>query len=120
MHSDGGQIVDSILKLAASLDISVVTEGIETREQWVQLARMGCRYGQGFFFARPLPADEAAILASGVLPWGSLETDETDETTVGLRQLLTGLSGSEQSERQNGESRIPGRVLRESAGSENL
>ncbi|MFN8939546.1 MAG: putative bifunctional diguanylate cyclase/phosphodiesterase [Acidobacteriota bacterium] len=117
MHNEGDRIVDSILKLAASLGISVVTEGIETREQWEKLARMGCRYGQGFFFARPLPAAEAGRLTKEELPWGTLQPAET---TDGLRQLLSGVAGGEQGESENSESGISGRILRESAGSENL
>jgi len=37
--------------------MDVVAEGIETREQYSLLRQMGCRFGQGFLFARPLSAD---------------------------------------------------------------
>jgi EAL domain-containing protein (putative c-di-GMP-specific phosphodiesterase class I) len=62
---DGDQalhIVRTILELARALDMSVVAEGIETREQYALLRQMGCRYGQGFYFAPPLPAAEIAKL----------------------------------------------------------
>jgi EAL domain-containing protein (putative c-di-GMP-specific phosphodiesterase class I) len=39
----------------------VVAEGIETDDQWYALQALGCDYGQGFLFARPL--DAAASLA---------------------------------------------------------
>lgn len=52
------QIVQTILELARVLDMDVVAEGIETEEQLSRLQEMGCRYGQGYLFSRPLPAVE--------------------------------------------------------------
>jgi diguanylate cyclase (GGDEF)-like protein len=52
-------IVRAMLNLAADLDISAVAEGVETAEQATLLRRWGCRFAQGFLFARPL--DEAAV-----------------------------------------------------------
>jgi len=51
------QIVRTIIELARVLGMDVVAEGIETREQYSLLRQMGCRFGQGFLFARPLSAD---------------------------------------------------------------
>ncbi len=51
------QIVRTIIELARVLGMDVVAEGIETREQYRLLRQMGCRYGQGFLFARPMSAD---------------------------------------------------------------
>jgi EAL domain-containing protein (putative c-di-GMP-specific phosphodiesterase class I) len=42
--------------------MDVVAEGIETCQQYRLLREMGCRYGQGFLFARPMPADEVTQL----------------------------------------------------------
>lgn len=47
-------IVEGILRLADSLKLDVVAEGIETVSQRDLLQRMGCRYGQGYLFSRPL------------------------------------------------------------------
>jgi EAL domain-containing protein (putative c-di-GMP-specific phosphodiesterase class I) len=49
-------IVDSIIALANTLNLSVTAEGIETRAQQTHLQHRGCNRGQGFLFARPLPA----------------------------------------------------------------
>ena len=47
--------------------MSVVAEGVETREQADILRKMGCRYAQGFYFSRPLSAAMAgSMLLSGV------------------------------------------------------
>ena len=46
-------LVETILRLAQGLGLSVVAEGIETREQLAKLASLGCGYGQGYYFSRP-------------------------------------------------------------------
>ena len=56
------QIVRTIVELARVLGMDVVAEGIETREQYRLLRQMGCRYGQGFLFAKPLPASDVSKL----------------------------------------------------------
>ena len=48
------QIVRTIIELARVLGMDVVAEGIETCEQYHLLRQLGCRFGQGFLFARPL------------------------------------------------------------------
>lgn len=56
------QIVRTIVELARALGMDVVAEGIETREQDEMLQKLGCRYGQGYFYAKPLPPDEVTRL----------------------------------------------------------
>jgi len=51
--------VRAIVAMAHALDIHVVVEGVETVEQMTLLRAMGCEYGQGYFFGRPLTAQEA-------------------------------------------------------------
>ncbi len=57
-------IVEAVIALAHGLSISVVAEGIETEPQFEILRSMGCDIGQGYLFARPLPALEASRLLS--------------------------------------------------------
>ena len=42
--------------------MDVIAEGIETKEQLEKLRFLGCEYGQGYYFAKPLPAVEAEEL----------------------------------------------------------
>ena len=56
------QIVRTIIELARVLGMDVVAEGIETREQYRLLREMGCRYGQGYLFARPMSAEAVTQL----------------------------------------------------------
>ena len=51
-------ILRFIVGLARWLNLSVVAEGVETREQLERLREIGCDYVQGYFFARPMPAGE--------------------------------------------------------------
>jgi EAL domain-containing protein (putative c-di-GMP-specific phosphodiesterase class I) len=51
-------IVDSTIKLAHSLGMHVVAEGVESLGVRDRLADLGCEYAQGFLFARPVPGDE--------------------------------------------------------------
>ena len=56
------QIVRTIIELARVLGMDVVAEGIETREQYRLLRQMGCRYGQGYLFAKPMTAEDVSRL----------------------------------------------------------
>ena len=61
-------IVTAVTEFAAQLHLEVVGEGVETADQMDQLRRLGVRWGQGYYFARPLPADEVAgLLARAVV-----------------------------------------------------
>jgi diguanylate cyclase (GGDEF)-like protein/PAS domain S-box-containing protein len=57
-ESEESAIVHAILAMAKSLRLTVVAEGVETREQWALLRRFGCDEMQGFYLSHPLPAEE--------------------------------------------------------------
>lgn len=61
-------IIAAIINMAQGLNIDVVAEGIETPAQADKLQALGCRRGQGFLYARPLPADEISALLDTTLP----------------------------------------------------
>ena len=54
------QLVATILALARGMRMEVVAEGIESQEQSDKLRQMGCDYGQGYWFSRPVPVADAA------------------------------------------------------------
>jgi EAL domain-containing protein (putative c-di-GMP-specific phosphodiesterase class I) len=58
-------VVRAIVGLADGLDLDVVAEGIETKEQAEALRGLGCVYGQGYRFARPLTADQVMSSIAG-------------------------------------------------------
>ncbi|MDJ0729268.1 MAG: EAL domain-containing protein [Crocosphaera sp.] len=53
------RLTQTIIHLANDFGMEVIAEGIETREQLQQLQQLGCPYGQGYYFAQPLTAQEA-------------------------------------------------------------
>ncbi len=57
---DSHAICTALVELARGLDILVLAEGVETREEADALRRLGCSMFQGFFFARPLAAEDFA------------------------------------------------------------
>jgi EAL domain-containing protein (putative c-di-GMP-specific phosphodiesterase class I) len=67
-------IVSAIIAIARHLQIQVIAEGIEGYQQAEILRRLGCPVGQGFLFARPMPAEECLKLLGE-----SAETDQTEE-----------------------------------------
>ena len=56
---DSVAIVRAVLGLAAALGMATTAEGVETRELVETLIGLGCDVAQGYYFARPMPADEA-------------------------------------------------------------
>jgi diguanylate cyclase (GGDEF)-like protein/PAS domain S-box-containing protein len=58
-------IVSAIIAIARHLQIQVIAEGIEGYQQAEILSRLGCAVGQGFLFARPMPAEQCLKLLSG-------------------------------------------------------
>jgi len=51
-------IVQSTVNLVENLGLKVVAEGIETQEVWDKLSTMGCDKAQGYFIAKPMPAED--------------------------------------------------------------
>ena len=59
---DDAVIVGSTIQMAHSLGLKVVAEGVESERIWCELQALGCDYGQGYYFSRPVPADAFADL----------------------------------------------------------
>jgi diguanylate cyclase (GGDEF)-like protein/PAS domain S-box-containing protein len=64
----GASIAGAIVSLAQALGLVTVAEGIEDAAQQRQLERLGCTYGQGFLFSRPLPPAAFDDLLAGDSP----------------------------------------------------
>jgi EAL domain-containing protein (putative c-di-GMP-specific phosphodiesterase class I) len=63
-HSRDRPMAEAIIAMAHKLGINVVAEGLETEQQRDFLSDMGCDYGQGYYFSKPLPADEFSRVLS--------------------------------------------------------
>ena len=60
--SDSEAIINTIVGLAKSLKLKVIAEGVETEAQLDFIRSLGCDEVQGFYFWRPMPADEYITL----------------------------------------------------------
>lgn len=58
VEKKGTQLLEVMIRLAKSFSLKTVAEGVETEEQMIALKEMGCDVIQGYYFSRPLPADE--------------------------------------------------------------
>jgi EAL domain-containing protein (putative c-di-GMP-specific phosphodiesterase class I) len=72
------ELVRNILQIGRSLGMATVAEGIETAEQRHMLGELGCEFGQGFLFARPMPVGD-------VEPW--LQSSERASVGDGLDRV---------------------------------
>ena len=73
--AESTELVRTIVALARSLNLKVTAEGVETQAQLEQLRALGCEFGQGFLFAKPLSAVEVVRF---MLEAGSAELLLTD------------------------------------------
>lgn len=54
----GAKIIEAVVKMADSLNMTVIAEGVEEQEQVDFLSKLGCDYIQGYYFAKPMPQEE--------------------------------------------------------------
>lgn len=74
-----GSILSSVVRMAHWLKLPVIAEGVETERQADYLKSIGCRLMQGYYFARPMPAEEyARLLETAVKGVRLFVKEETD------------------------------------------
>ena len=76
----GGNILESIIRMAKWLGMAVIAEGVETLRQADYLKSVGCTYVQGYLYARPMPLKDYAALAA---------RSEKERKLAGLQTLET-------------------------------
>jgi EAL domain-containing protein (putative c-di-GMP-specific phosphodiesterase class I) len=62
VNAESSEIVRTIVELARSLEMEVVAEGVETEYQFQKVSSLGCEYVQGYYFAKPAPAQATEAL----------------------------------------------------------
>ncbi len=77
----GASVIAGVVAMAHGLDMAVVAEGVEDKDQLIVLRTLGCDSFQGFLVARPLPVDEFDRFMAGYTPSPELflEQDSFDE-----------------------------------------
>jgi diguanylate cyclase (GGDEF)-like protein/PAS domain S-box-containing protein len=78
---DHCEIVKTIVTLAHALRLDVVAEGVETAAHAAALKALGCEYGQGYLYAKPLPPADVALLLAGIGAIGGNTLVNQDETS---------------------------------------
>ena len=77
----------AIVQLGRALGLQVVAEGIERPEQAGGLRRLGCTRGQGYLYARPMPADQLEpLLAARSLPLPGRPAARTGNEPIPIRR----------------------------------
>lgn len=82
--SENGEIVRTVIALANSLNLSVIAEGIESVDQYYGLRRLGCEFGQGYLFSKPVCVEDARKMMLSGGNW---------ESTVGTHMDFSGFGG---------------------------
>jgi diguanylate cyclase (GGDEF)-like protein/PAS domain S-box-containing protein len=77
------EIVRTILSLSRSLGMKAIAEGVEATAQVAQLRALGCQFGQGYAFARPMERHQAMLFLEG-----QFESEADTSITVSLPKLF--------------------------------
>ncbi|MEV6305681.1 bifunctional diguanylate cyclase/phosphodiesterase [Actinoplanes sp. NPDC051861] len=79
-------LVRTIVDLARSLGLTTVAEGVETAYHADLLRDLGCDRGQGYHFARPIPAPDLAVMFAGsaIVQVGPLSADQQSDAGCGV------------------------------------
>lgn len=73
----GQGILRFIVDLARWMKLSVVAEGVETREQLERLQNDGCDYAQGYYFAKPMPVENFVSVLTAQAPHADMENSRS-------------------------------------------
>lgn len=71
-NTENGEIVRTVIALAKALKLKVVAEGIESIHQFHQLRILGCEYGQGYLFSKPLQVADIERLLADKTRWKNI------------------------------------------------
>jgi len=71
------KVVEAIIALGKAMELEVVAEGVETDQQYAIVRRLGCDLVQGYFIARPMPADQLRTWRGGYEDTQSLKHGST-------------------------------------------
>jgi EAL domain-containing protein (putative c-di-GMP-specific phosphodiesterase class I) len=61
-------LAHAIIDLTHTLGLEAVAEGVERKGQGERLQELGCKYGQGYLYSKPLTSDELEVLIRATLP----------------------------------------------------
>ena len=86
-NTENGEIVRTVIALAKALNLKVVAEGIESVHQFHQLQILGCEYGQGYLFSKPLPVADIERLLDDKTRWQNILPANNTPIVVPNREI---------------------------------
>lgn len=75
--SANNRVVEAIVALGKSMKLDVIAEGVETDQQYAIVRQLGCNLAQGYFIARPMPADQLLKWVDGYQDTQSMKQQTT-------------------------------------------
>lgn len=81
---NNGNILNFTVSLAKQMQMDLVAEGIETEEQLNFLRSIGCEYGQGYLFSKPIPKDEFEKMLTS---WEILQTHQSESNITSMLDM---------------------------------
>jgi len=72
-------MVEAIISMAHVLGKVTVAEGVETIDQVRTLRQLGCDFAQGYFFAKPVPAEDLSAVVARVPAWRQIVSDTVED-----------------------------------------
>jgi len=87
-RTDNKSLAAAVIALAHAMELGIVAEGVETLEQAESLKRLGARVVQGYYFAKPLRAEEIDEIITDPFPFAHLIAGEVESTAT--KALLDG------------------------------
>ncbi|MEP6944534.1 MAG: EAL domain-containing protein [Acidobacteriota bacterium] len=70
---EGSAVARAIITMSDTLHMRTIAEGVETPDQTATLKKLGCEYGQGYLFAKPLPKKEMALFLQKAMGRGVID-----------------------------------------------
>ncbi len=87
-ESKRGKILSSVIRMAHSMGMLVIAEGVETKEQTTLLLSMGCIYVQGYYFDKPMPVNDFEDRLNRFQPVYRKDHNNFDFTDTNVRSLI--------------------------------
>lgn len=86
-ESRAESIIIAIIRMAKWLELPIVAEGVETREQVNFLKSLGCEYVQGYYFSKPVPVEEYLFLVEHEKEYLDWVKDEGEQKAIVSHQF---------------------------------
>lgn len=89
-------VLESVIRLAKWMNLSIVSEGVETQKEWNYLRSMECDMVQGYFFYRPMPKEEfLKLLSNDLFPIDNLYKHDFENMDSSILKIFSQINSAE-------------------------